>query len=151
MFLKEVRKQELGSGVCDSFLNSILQTLTPQSKSKKPRGGYESLAQEDGLSLALEDDVHKTVYRAPEIRDVLVRPVLAAVLNYGTLAILDIAYFAIITVFFAVSHSPSHHEDRSLAITSDTFLLLGTGIVRRSQLPPTSHRRCLRFYRNSQR
>jgi len=36
------------------------------------------------------------------MQDVFVRPVLFAVLNYATVAILDLAYFSLITVFLAV-------------------------------------------------
>lgn len=41
--------------------------------------------------------------RKPTLRDVLIRPVIYAAINYALLGFLDIAVFALATVFFAVS------------------------------------------------
>lgn len=64
------------------------------------------------------EEVHRTEGGSPPMSAVFVRPVLTAVLNYGTLAMLDIAYFSIATVFFAVSYRTKQLMRKLLSTTS---------------------------------
>lgn len=82
------------------------QTLQTKAAPNSDENGYYSLPQE---SLAVEEggevtDATSRSCRTPSMRDAMIRPVLFAALNYVNLAMLDIAYFSIAMVFYAVCH-----------------------------------------------
>ncbi|KAF8305059.1 MFS general substrate transporter [Clavulina sp. PMI_390] len=84
----------------------LRETLSPSHPAPSTdHGDYEALPQDSPIEqsspISPADNLPQPK-RAPTMREVLTRPVVIAVLNYGTLAMLDIAYFSIMTVFFAV-------------------------------------------------
>ncbi|KAF8305056.1 MFS general substrate transporter [Clavulina sp. PMI_390] len=73
--------------------------------SKMTRSDYEPIPQDSFIER--NDPTTPLLGRKPtknkqSLREVLIRPVLISILNYGCLAILEISYFSIMTVFFAV-------------------------------------------------
>lgn len=119
-FLNEVCLEYLSQNVeRSSFLP---KTLEVKSIPVHGHGDYQPLDQDPSVEVDEERGGERPLKvkepsgpeSLPSIRAVFVRPVLAAVLNYGTLAMLDIAYFSIATVFFAVSSSCDQTNDETL-------------------------------------
>lgn len=110
-FLQEVRSTATSDQLRDTTVTSFCYRVkTLKSSPNIVHAEYESLAQEPSTPLASHDEEERpelpptplSSRSTPSMRAVLVRPVLFAVLNYASLALLDIAFFSINTVFFAV-------------------------------------------------
>ncbi|KAF8305055.1 MFS general substrate transporter [Clavulina sp. PMI_390] len=83
----------------------FLKETLPPSRTIERDEDHEALPHtssidEDDASTPLLNGSRKI--KEPSMRELLTRPIIISILNYGSLALLDIAYFSIMTVFFAV-------------------------------------------------